>query len=93
MERGYKIEYTSWYAESGVVRIIHSSETLCILFRFQVKGNILDVQNLCLICYIFKQRLFNENKFEYLIELKHNKTDLKSGAIPNTFFSNQKLAF
>ena len=68
-----------WWNRLEEIIIPLDSEVLeeTILFGFQIKDDILSVFNYCALYgkyYIYRQRLFYENKidfYQYLIELKH----------------------
>ncbi len=71
--------FFTWWNNLGDIQIVLHSENLeeCILFGFQIEGDIFNVLNYCIILakfHIYCQRIHNNNAinlFQYLIELKN----------------------
>ncbi len=70
--------FFTWWNNLGDIQIPLHSESLeeCILFEFQIEGDIFSVLNYCILIaklHIYCERIHNNNAinlFQYLIELK-----------------------
>ena len=68
--------FFNWWNNICEFKIINPIEE-CIIFGFQGKGTVIEVLNYCiLLCkyYIYKQRLYGDNKldlYEFLVQLKY----------------------
>jgi hypothetical protein len=74
--------FFKWWNNLGDIEIAHNYECLeeCIIFGFQLRGEIFDVLNYCILVgkyYIHRIRLFEENNicfFNFLLDLKFKLT-------------------
>ena len=75
--------FFNWWNSLGDIKIAHDCESLeeCVLFGFQIEGDIFNVMNYCILIaknYIHCQKIHNDNNidfFHFLVILKSKLTN------------------